>query len=51
MLRELKQACGGAFSAGRNAYLHEYVPLIFRMIVRKLTSVKEDVIEAILIIK
>ena len=51
MLRELKQECGVAFQAGRNAFLHEYVPLIYRLIVKQLTPNKEDVIEAIHIMK
>ncbi len=51
MLRELKQECGGSFQAGRYGYLHEYVPLIFRMIIKHLTPNKEEVIQAVQIMK
>ena len=51
MLREIKQECGASFLAGRHAYLHEYVPLIFRLIIKHLTSNKEDVLQAIDIMK
>ena len=51
MVRQLKQACGSSFQAGRRAYLCEYVPLIYQLVVKKLTEKKEDVLEAVDTIK
>jgi hypothetical protein len=51
MVRQLKQACSSSFQAGRRAYLCEYVPLIYQLVVKKLTENKEDVLEAVETIK
>lgn len=51
MLREIKQECGYSFQAGRNAFLHEYVPLIFRILIKYLTQSKDDIVKAIEIMK
>lgn len=47
MVRQIKQSVGPSYYAGKASYLNEYVPLIYQMVVKKLTQNKEDINEAI----
>jgi len=48
LLREIKAACGVAFQANRQSFLHLYVPLIFNLLIKKLESgCKEDITAAV----
>lgn len=47
LLREVKASCGVAFQADRKSFLHQYIPLVFQLVIKHLeTGCKDEILKA-----